>query len=404
MSPRRIRESSPNLFNADPLPDFASTQGEIRRAVQRNAIQRGQFFAINLARLGFDQILNQIDLLAQNSDGEAWRENAEHLGIDVTALDILDNIPVRYPYYFCDPAYLIQSSSLVAYYRNVAMVSAKVMRSIGLDTAPHEAGQPIMQERAEQIANYFNSTVSALIAANPSLVTERRHLEMVFANLGESIGGSWRNEVGRLSYVEVIGGLVRHLHKKGCLAAIAYDLKGSLVIDDEEELVSRDNRLGDSDEFPAQLEEVENKRVVYKTVFLRNGNELRLNRQITWNDSQGKEYKIGPDLSAFAGNESLTWGGELKGGADPAGSDEHWKTAKSAFDRIIEASDKTDRPAPKLSFIATILVDRVAREAAIWIGQGKLTSVYNLTQITERLEKREAFFQEIAGFLGCEAE
>jgi len=401
MSPRKSREAQ-GLFTMDPLPEFASTQDEIRRAVQRNAIQRGQFFALNLARFGFDQILDQIESLANDSDSEVWREKAEQIGIDPKALDVLDSIPVRYPHYFCDPDYFIQKPTLVAYYRNVAMVSAKVMRGIGLDTTVHEAGQACLEDKAKQLAKYFNSTVSALIAQNPLLVTERRHLEMVFANLGESIGGSWRNEVGRLSYVEVIGGLVRFLHNKGCLSAIAYDLKGSLVIDDDEEVVSKDNRLEDSEDFPAKLEAVENNRVVYKTVFLRNGNELRLNRQITWTDSQGKEYKIGPDLSAFADNDVLIWGGELKGGADPAGSDEHWKTAKSAFDRIIDASGKSGRPTPKLSFIATILVDRVAHQAAIWIKQGKLTSVYNLTQIMESLEKHEAFFTELAGFLGCE--
>ncbi|MGH2592451.1 MAG: AvaI/BsoBI family type II restriction endonuclease, partial [Anaerolineae bacterium] len=87
--------------------------------------------------------------------------------------------------------------------------------------------------------------------------------------------------------------------------------------------------------------------------------------------------------------------------ADPAGSDEHWKTATRAFERILDAAEKTDRIRPKLSFIAAILVDRVAREAALWIQQGKLTSAYNLTQIAESVEKREAFLSDLAGFLGC---
>jgi hypothetical protein len=128
---------------------------------------------------------------------------------------------------------------------------------------------------------------------------------------------------------------------------------------------------------------------------------LLLNRQIEWIDREGQSHKIGPDLSAFLPDYTLTWGGELKGGADPAGSDEHWKTATRAFDRILDATEKTGRPKPKLSFIATILVDRVAREAALWIREGKLTSVYNLTRIAESEEKRKAFLDDLAGFLGC---
>jgi len=404
MPRRRLRESGPTLFVTELLPEFASTQEEIRRAVQRNAVQRGQFFALNLARLGFDQILDQIEAIARDTDPEIWREVADRLGIDPRALDVLDHIPVRYPYYFCDPTQLTQSPSLVAYYRNVAMVSAKVMRGIGLDTMPHEVGQALPNDKAKQLAIYFNGTVSALITQNPSLVTGRRHIEMVFANLGESIGGSWRNEVGRLAYAEVIGNLLRHLHSKGCLSTVVYDLKGPLAVeaeDDEEAFVARDNLLTSGEDFLGRLEETGANRVVYKTISLRNGNELRLNRQIEWIDREGTSYKIGPDLSAISPGEVFTWGSELKGGADPAGSDEHWKTATRAFERILNAAEKTDRIKPKLSFIATILVDRVAREAALWIQQGKLTSAYNLTQIAESVEKREAFLSDLAGFLGC---
>ena len=404
MPRRHARESNPPLFDTDPLPEFASSQEEARRAVQRNAVQRGQFFALNLARLGFDQILDQVDAIARNVDLETWREATERLGIDPKALDVLDRIPVRYPYYFCTPAQLLETPSLIAYYRNVAMVSAKVMRGIGLDTAVHEAGGPLPKNKAEQLVRYFNSTVSALVVGNPSLVTDRRHIEMVLTNLGESIGGSWRNEVGRLAYAEVMGSLLRHLHDREYLAAITYDLKGPLTgeaEDDEEKAISKDNVLAAGPDFPRQLETIEANRVVYKRIALRNGNDLLLNRQIEWIDREGQSHKIGPDLSAFLPDYTLTWGGELKGGADPAGSDEHWKTATRAFDRILDATEKTGRPKPKLSFIATILVDRVAREAALWIREGKLTSVYNLTQIAESEEKRKTFLDDLAGFLGC---
>jgi len=40
----------------------------------------------------------------------------------------------------------------------------------------------------------------------------------------------------------------------------------------------------------------------------------------------------------------MIWSGEIKGGADPAGSDEHWKTATQALNRILEAAEKTGRP------------------------------------------------------------
>ena len=63
--------------------------------------------------------------------------------------------------------------------------------------------------------------------------------------------------------------------------------------------------------------------------------------------------------------------------------------------------ERTGRPKPPLSFIATILVERVAREAAEWIAEGKLTSVYNLTQIADDPAKQQQFLDDLVSFLGC---
>ena len=228
---------------------------------------------------------------------------------------------------------------------------------------------------------------------------------MAYANLGDSFGGSWRNEVGRLAYVEVITPLLVHLHQQGHLHSVVYTLKGAIVRDDEDEETSsrkfQELAIGEQTDLDAMLKRLEEQRVVYREIRLRNGNHLLLNRQITWYDADGKPYRIGPDLLSSSGETDILWGGELKGGADPAGSDEHWKTATRAFDRILLACEHTARPSPPLSFIATILVERVAREAAEWIAQGKLTSVYNLTQIADDETKQQQFLEDLTAFLGC---
>ncbi len=403
--PRRVRDNTPSLFGEEPLPDFASKPEEITRAVQKNSVQRGHFMWLTLARVGFDNMLEQIVSIAAREDLEEWKDAASQLKIDTGALDVLDKVAIRYPLYFCKPSFLIDNPLLIAYYRNIAMVSAKVMRGIGLDTALHEIGaSPLPPDKAEKLAAFFNSTVSVLLLANSSLVTPTRHIETVLSNIGASIDGSWRNEVGRLAYAEVIGGLLRYLYRRDLLNSVSYDLKGPIIEDDNDDgtVTSKDNQLTASEDFLEYLQEAESNRIVYKAIELRNGYQLLLNRQIVWRDTDGKAYKIGPDLSSVSGEGTFAWGGELKGGADPAGSDEHWKTAKSAFDRILDAATETGRPKPKLSFIATILVDRVAREAALWIQQGKLTSVFNLTQIAESEDKQSLFLSDLARFLGCE--
>lgn len=404
--PRRKSRENPELFEINPLPEFASTPEQIRRAVQRNAVQRGQFYALNLARLGLDHILDRVEQIARDTDPEIWRDVLSGLGVDLRALEILDALPVRYPYYFCDTTVLQNDPALVLYYRNVTMTSAKVMRGIGLETESHERGNMLSAEKARQLALYFNSTVSKLLVENPTLITPRRHVEMVLTNIGESLGGSWRNEIGRHAYAELLRMLITFFHTKGWLLEIIHDLKGPLGIFGEEEegsLTAQDIILRDDQDLLRNLQIIEANRVVYKSIRLTNGNELLLNRQMIWLDAQGNDYKIGPDLSAIWKNGILTWSGELKGGADPAGSDEHWKTASRAFDRILEAASRTERTRPKLSFLATMLVDRVAREAALWIQEGKLHSVYNLTQIAEDPAKEQKFLREMAEFLGYPA-
>ncbi len=54
--------------------------------------------------------------------------------------------------------------------------------------------------------------------------------------------------------------------------------------------------------------------------------------------------------------------GELKGGIDPAGADEHWKTAKSALARIDEAFKTLNIEGPKLVFLGSAIETAMSKE------------------------------------------
>jgi len=206
--------------------------------------------------------------------------------------------------------------------------------------------------------------------------------------------------------MRVIDPLLRHLHSQGKLSRILYTLKGQIVVSEDSDDVGRGAVNRKSMNITAEtdigrvLEDFETYRVLYHEIETTNGSQLLLNRQLKWIDEAGKEHKVGPDIHATVGETDMFWAAELKGGADPAGSDEHWKTATEALDRIIRAAEATNRDKPQLSFIATILVDRVARDAQDWIDQGKLTSVYNLTQMYENVEEMNRFLEDMNRFLG----
>jgi hypothetical protein len=70
--------------------------------------------------------------------------------------------------------------------------------------------------------------------------------------------------------------------------------------------------------------------------------------------------------------------GELKGGIDPAGADEHWKTARSAFDRIRDAFGKK-KLRPHTFFIGAAIESRMADEIWEMLQDGRIENAANMT-------------------------
>ncbi len=71
--------------------------------------------------------------------------------------------------------------------------------------------------------------------------------------------------------------------------------------------------------------------------------------------------------------------GELKGGIDPAGADEHWKTATKALQRIRSAFAKLNHN-PMVCIIAAAIVKDMADEIWSELDAGDLTNAANLTK------------------------
>lgn len=70
--------------------------------------------------------------------------------------------------------------------------------------------------------------------------------------------------------------------------------------------------------------------------------------------------------------------GELKGGIDPAGADEHWKTAQTALTRI-RAAFAVENLLPFLFFIGAVIVDNMAQEIWRHLEDKTLINAANLT-------------------------
>ena len=80
-------------------------------------------------------------------------------------------------------------------------------------------------------------------------------------------------------------------------------------------------------------------------------------------------YKIPERFIAF---------GELKGGIDPAGADEHWKTAQTALTRI-KTAFANENLSPDLFFIGAVIADSMSQEIWGQLEEGTLKNAANLT-------------------------
>jgi type II restriction enzyme len=84
-----------------------------------------------------------------------------------------------------------------------------------------------------------------------------------------------------------------------------------------------------------------------------------------------------PESELLADKSKYIACGELKGGIDPAGADEHWKTANSALGRIRTAFGKNP---PALFFVGAAIEASMAEEIFSQLSDGKLDHAANLNE------------------------
>ncbi|MCU0782871.1 MAG: type II restriction endonuclease [Verrucomicrobia bacterium] len=192
--------------------------------------------------------------------------------------------------------------------------------------------------------------------------------ELVFRYLlirGDTLGGSMRNVGGFMAQCKLTRSIMAHLR----LAGKAYRWRSSnasewLAMPDNEAGIERRVRglSWNSGKKPRTL-------IYNLTVPLfRNNVDLCL-----FNSSpEALSKETYHSASAYLAL------GELKGGIDPGGADEHWKTARTALGRIHEAFSEHNAN-PATFFIGGAIEAKMALEIWKWLEKGTLDNSANLT-------------------------
>jgi type II restriction enzyme len=98
-------------------------------------------------------------------------------------------------------------------------------------------------------------------------------------------------------------------------------------------------------------------------------------------DATIDDLKTGKQSVIYRNDKYLALG-ELKGGIDPAGADEHWKTANSALNRIRNGFARK-KLKPKTFFIGAAIENSMATEIFKELQAGLMDSAANLTNDTQ---------------------
>lgn len=182
---------------------------------------------------------------------------------------------------------------------------------------------------------------------------------------GDALGGSMRNIGGALAQRKLTRAIISTL----AIAGIGYQWQHSKsrkwidMTDDDADIelslrgLSWKNGTG-------------NRTLIYNLTvpLVKNNVDLCL-FSLPPDEVEASKYKIPKTYVAL---------GELKGGIDPAGADEHWKTARTALERIGKAFSNAGAK-PHTFFIGAAIEKKMSREIWGQVESGVLSNAANLT-------------------------
>ena len=205
--------------------------------------------------------------------------------------------------------------------------------------------------RTHLSANELESALKKILQTIAQKARDDWREEIMYRYLltqGDTLGGSMRNLTGALAGIQLTKAILTALRERKIAPSIHY----SPANPDKVQVVEWPRRLLLFDKKP---------QFIGKSI-----DAILLNTE----ESQGTRKEHLSRQSDYIAC------GELKGGIDPAGADEHWKTANSALHRIRSSFRKN---CPALFFVGASIAPAMAQEIFDQLKKGRLAYVANLT-------------------------
>lgn len=186
---------------------------------------------------------------------------------------------------------------------------------------------------------------------------------------GDALGGIMRNIAGSLGERKLIRALISTFSLKGISFKYFHKDSKTWIEGDSKDMTIDENTKGLYWKF-------KNK---HRTLILNiTPPFVKKNVDLCLFDCKYNAYKNGDDNSIHSKPDKYIALGELKGGIDPAGADEHWKTANTAFERI-RSSFNEHNLSPHTFFIGAAIEKSMSQEIYNQLVDKTLTNAANLT-------------------------
>ncbi|WP_049254005.1 AvaI/BsoBI family type II restriction endonuclease [Neisseria elongata] len=188
---------------------------------------------------------------------------------------------------------------------------------------------------------------------------------------GDSLGGSMRNIIGTFAEQKLKRYVIACLEMQNI--HYRYKLKSNKNLEWQE----RKEDL-------SSINEVENQALAISWIKNNKSYILAFNLKVPIVDKNIDILLFNADYSEFENGaivskiDKFCMLGELKGGIDPAGADEHWKTANSALNRIRQAFLKKETPV-LTSFLGAAIEKSMANEIFDQLESNELSNAANFS-------------------------
>ncbi len=299
-----------------------------------------------------------IKALIPHSDNFNWNDYPKW-GIAHSAFEVIEKSDLALIQVFSHPRLLRENPKLVAYYRNVAVLSQKAIKYlIQIDPRKYEDGTKakLSESYALAFSKLFNEYISLIIESAFEKIEEIELLGILFASTGSQIDGSWRNAIGEEAEQAVQRLLVQE--------AIRRKLFHAFIKKDDNSIVTLQDKKSEK---------------LLKNIKKCKGMMLSNQRSVLFSSE--------PDISILDKNGETLLVIEVKGGTDPAGALERYGAAKKSLEES-KRQNKKVKTCIVASCITTEVKVRMKRDRAI-------SKYINLTEVMTRPNSKENFFKYV---------